>query len=314
LASRPAWNLNKEVYVKRSNRGFICCAFFLALCAVPSWAQQTAPPAEQMPSEEPEQPAGPTKLPLPPAPKYPDVRMPGERGIMFGFSGWSTKADLSQLKGKASTSNNPGNIDFDSKRTLNRHAEFGVAVGAHNMLHVTYLQARGAGNGIAPTDLTLWTQAYSKGDYLATDYKLQSLKVSFDYLSWPYPVKSSRIRVRTLWSLQYTGIQTSFDAPLLPKEDTAGNAISYATNGREYFILPGVGIGVQGYVSRRFNLEANVSGFAIPHKQNYWDGDAAANVRIGHYELRAGVRAYHFRITPESSLPRAAQRNLKRTT
>lgn len=297
--------------MKRSIRGFICCALFLGLCAAPSRAQQPAPPpAEQTPPETPAEPAAPTeptKLPIPEMPKYTDVRMPGERGLMIGISGWSGKAKAGQFKGKAAAFDNLGNFDFETRRTIDRSAEIGIAAGLHNMLRFSYLEARGSGNGTAPTDLTLWTVAYNKGDYLATDYRVRSFKVAFDYLSWPYPVKSSRFRLKTLLSLQYTGVKTSFDAPLLPTvdssgnpvTDSSGNIVNYRTTGREYFLLPGVGIGIQEYVSRRFSLEANVSGFAIPHHQNYWDADAAANIRVGHYEVRAGVRGYHFRTSAQ---------------
>ena len=35
-------------------------------------------------------------------------------------------------------------------------------------------------------------QAYAAGTYVSTNYRLQNFKLSFDYLTWPFPVESRR--------------------------------------------------------------------------------------------------------------------------
>ena len=57
----------------------------------------------------------------------------------------------------------------------------GVAVGLHNTLRFSYFDIRATGNiQSTPGTLHLWDQTYDPGTYLATTYRLQNGKVSFD--------------------------------------------------------------------------------------------------------------------------------------
>ena len=61
-----------------------------------------------------------------------------------------------------------------------------------------------------------------------------------------------------------------------------------------------LGVGVAYYLSPHFRVEANGSGFAIPHHSSIWDADASANYRYGHFELRVGGKAFHYKTSTGS--------------
>ncbi len=71
-----------------------------------------------------------------------------------------------------------------------------------------------------PRTLHLWTQDYTSGSLVSTNYKLQNGKISFEYLTWPFPVESRRFRLKTLWQVHYTGVRTEFGLPEAPIVDS----------------------------------------------------------------------------------------------
>jgi len=170
------------------------------------------------------------------------------------------------------------------------------------------MDARASGDFTAATDLRLWDQTYAKGTFLSTDYRLQHGKISFDYLTWPYPVESRRFRLKTLWQFQYTGIRAGFDAPKipitdengLPFVDASGNPITYGVINNRWFIYPEFGIGVAYFSGRHFRVEANGAGFTWPRRSTVWDADASANIRYGRFELRFGAKAFSFKTNTEN--------------
>jgi hypothetical protein len=103
-------------------------------------------------------------------------------------------------------------------------------------------------------------------------------------------------------------MRTRFNLPLLPTvdadgnalTDSSGNALDYHTSGNHSFITPDLGIGVTQYLSPRFRLEANASGFTFPRHTTIWEADASMNLRSGHFELRLGGRAFHFKTSTQA--------------
>ncbi len=204
------------------------------------------------------------KIQAPPAPppRIPDVRQPGETGWWFEVDGW---LPMQQPSGKAGagaftptgygTTTPPtysSNVTMQGTPKLAEGAEAGVAVGLHNALRFSYWSMRAAGDLPAiPNTLALWSQTYAPGTYVSTNYVLTNAKISFDYLSWPYPVEGRHFRLKTLWQVQFTSIRTGFDAPQLPLVnsagspilDSSGNPISYAGLGTNWFISPEFGFG-----------------------------------------------------------------------
>ncbi len=248
--------------------------------------------------------------PAPPAlPKIPDVRQPGETGYWVGAMGWFPAQAPVFDKGHSAAFTEASRARLLGKPKAAEGAEVGLALGLHNALRLTFFQSQASGNFNSANTLHVFDQTYAADTYVSTNYKLQNVKLSFDYLTWPYPVESRRFRLKTLWGLQYTSIRSTFDAPLLPLVDAAtgapfvdasGNPISYIGTGTRWFASPILGIGLQQFVSRHFRVEANASGFTIPHHNSIWDADGSANIRYGHFEVRIGGKAFHYKTSTQS--------------
>lgn len=262
--------------------------------------------AQEPPATPPSQtPLPQTGLQQPPPalPKVPDVRQPGETGWWAGLSGWFPKQQPYMNKGRDAAFTEASKTTLQGKPKYAEGAEIGFALGLHNALRASYFETRATGDFTAATDLHLWEQTYAAGTLVTTDYRLQNGKLSFDYLSWPYPVESRRLRVKSLWQVQWTSIRTGFDAPQLPITDatgaplvdSAGNQITYGTQGTKWFISPEIGIGLSYFSGRHFRVEANASGFTIPRHNSVWDADGSVNFRQGHFELRVGAKGFHFK-------------------
>ena len=98
--------------------------------------------------------------------------------------------------------------------------EIGIAAGLHNSLRISYFYSKQSGTTTAPNDLVIFSQDYLKGDQLTTNGKLSDYKLSYEYLTWPYPVGGRHFRLKTLWQVQYVTMKTVFDAPI--KSSTPG--------------------------------------------------------------------------------------------
>jgi hypothetical protein len=292
--------------VKSFPRGISCLGLLLA-GVIGATAQETKPPAEAPPPPPTMRPT--IQQPPPPPPKVPDVRQPGETGWWIGVTGWFPVQQPFIDKGHGATFTQDAHLQFQGTPKYSDGVEIGIALGLHNTLRFTYFDTRANGNVTSiPSDLQLWSQTYTAGTYVSTNYRIQRGVVSFDYLTWPYPVESRRFRLKTLWQVQYTGVKSTFDAPLLPLVDVngnpivdaSGNLISYAGSGTKWFIYPEFGLGATYFGGRHLRLEANASGFAFPHKDTVWDADASANLKYGKLEFRIGAKAFHFKTNPGS--------------
>lgn len=318
-------NRNKEEYVKKSAMVLVCVLWLACWAQAqpsdpgapagdtsatpadgasgPPADQQSAPPATQPPSQEPGQTGQPNISAPPELPKYPDVRMPGESGVWIGIGGSEPTGNPIFNKGRASGITNNSLIAFQGRPKLGESAEIGFALGLHNALVVSGFSTRAAGNFTSATALTLWGQNYDQGVLISTNYQLRDVKFSFEYLTWPYPVESRRLRLKTLWQVQYVNVSTGFDAPLLPITGPSGgplvgangSPVSYQAAGSNWFIAPTLGLGAAEYFSKFVRLELNASGFAFPRRWTIWDTDGSLNLRFGHFELGGGVRAFHIK-------------------
>jgi hypothetical protein len=271
--------------------------------AQPPADQQSPPPATQPASQAPAQTGQPNISAPPELPKYPDVRMPGEAGFWVGISGSEPTNSPIFDKGRASGITTSSLITFQGRPKLGESAEIGFAIGLHNALVVSGFNTRAAGDFTSATTLTMWSQAYDPGVLISTNYHLQELKLSFEYLTWPYPVESRHFRLKTLWQVQYVNVNTGFDAPLLPVTSPSGGPligangtpVSYQVNGARWFLTPTLGLGATEYLSKFVRLELNGSGFALPRRWTIWDTEGSINFRFGHFELGGGARAFHFK-------------------
>ncbi|PWT97388.1 MAG: hypothetical protein C5B51_31495 [Terriglobia bacterium] len=283
-AARPS--SKHEAYVKRISSGFLCLVLLL-VSGVRGRAQQP----QVTPPQGPEGPQRPAPPPLPPQP--PDVKLQDEGKISIGPYAWFPSWQPIFDKGKKTGSDQPSRVDFQRKMKLARGLVLSVPAGGHNAIRVSFFDNKAAGNVTASTALNLWSSGFNAGDYLATHYNLRNVKVSYEYLTWPYPVGSRRFRLKTLWQVQYVHIGSTFNAPL------SDNPLNIGA-GTKTVILPTLGIGITHYASDHFRIEANASGFTIPHHSALGDVDGTAAYKFGRLELRGGVRGFYFKTSPQS--------------
>jgi hypothetical protein len=185
-------------------------------------------------------------------------------------------------------------LDYPGKRVRQSPGVvLSLPAGKGNALRFSWFRTMGSGNTVATQDLMLFGTSYAAGDYMAVAYTLQNFKLSFDYLSWPFPVKSRTFRLRTLWEVQYTTIRSAFDAPF--KLDTSGNLTFAAVQQSNSFIYPSFGIGVEKFLSKNVRWEAKGSGFAWPGKSQIWDADTDLALKAGQFEFLVGAKGFHFR-------------------
>jgi len=270
----------------------------------PTGQTPVPPPAEDQPA-----PHSILAQPPPPPPKVPDVRRPGESGFWVGVEGWVPKQQPYMNGGtKSIVTDSSTFLTFQGKPNFAKTVEAGMAVGLHNTVRFIYTDFRAAGDFTTPIVVTAWNQTYSGGTYISTDYHVQSFKLSYDYLTWPFPVGSRKIRVKTLWQMQFTNVGTVFDAPLNYFDsngnlilDSNGQPINLAGAGTKHIISPEFGLGFSYYPSRHVRIEANGSGFGFPHRYYIWDGEFAVSYRaLGHFEIRAGARGMGFKTSTDS--------------
>lgn len=283
--------------MKRICGGIFCvCVVWLATAAGRAQEQQPAAnPPEPQPTGQPT-----TKLPPPLPPHPPDQIMPDEGRWSVGIFGWeplghpimdAIPVQTFDIFGNPLPNTTPSSrIQMQGRPKVAPGVEVTASAGKRHVIRVSLWRAKAAGNLTAPNDLLLWGGNYSQRDYLTMNYKLQNVKVSYEFLTWPYPVGSRKFRLKTLWQFQYVNMTTSFDAPL-KSTDSGPNTAS----GHKSVYAPTLGLAPAYYVTPKFRLELDASGFAFPGRWNIWDADASASYRIGKIEARIGAKAFHFR-------------------
>ena len=213
--------------------------------------------------------------------------MPDEDRLSIGFAGWLPMGNPIYDKGPLTPATDFSHIVLEGKPKLGRELIIGLPAGGHNTFRITYWDTRAAGNVTTAGDLDLWGVGFSAGDYLATYYRMRAGKVSYEYVTWPYPIASRHFRLKTLWQVQFANINSSFNAPLSLTDTSVGA-------GSKTVILPSLGLGITEYLSRYVHLDVNGSGFAIPH-HGIADADGSINYRISRLEFQVGGRFFYFK-------------------
>jgi hypothetical protein len=266
------------------------------------------PPAQQNPPDQQPASTAPIVVAPPELPKYPDVRLPGEYGIFIGIDTWTPREHPIFEGGRAANVSYPSYVTMQGKANYGKGAEVGIALGLHNSLTFSYLETRSAGDFTTPTNLAVaGGQAYAAGTLVSTDHNIQDIKLSFNYLTWPYPVESRKFRLKTLYQLQYVSAKAGFDAPLLPLVDANGNLlldvngnpISYAASETKWFMLPTFGVSATEYITRNLRFEFSADGFGIPRHSLLYEAESTLNFRLSKFELRGGGKFFHFKTSPD---------------
>ena len=292
--------------------GIVCLLFG----ALTSFGQQAAssqpddPPVEQQPpaqtpppQQQPPPPTVPgtpsvpkTTVQLPPAtppvtPTPPQERDTGGDGFSIMGAYWLNNAQPVMRGGAGDTTFYPGGLRFNGNKKYALEGQVTIPTGKENSLEFTYWRKQGYGTSLLGVTENIFGNFFAAGDSVLTRYTLQSMKLSWNYLTWPYPSNSAKFRVKTLWEVQYVGISTTFDAPL--------DVDAVATSGSKTVILPTLGVGLEYHPAHHVRLEMKASGFAIPHHSDIWDAQAAVVLRYGRIELFLSEKAYHFKSSPQ---------------
>jgi len=281
--------------LKMAVRTLGVCLLYAMTTRQPIAAQQQSPAAPPQPSAQ-QPPAAPPPVVTPAG------QFHGGDGFSITVQYWLATGSPDMGTGHANVSGEPSSLDFGGKPRPIPGAILTIPVGKrqNHAIHISYFRIQGVGNPTASQPLIIFGTNFLQGDYLATHYTLQNAKISLDYLSWPFPIKDSKFHVKTLWEIQYTTVNSGVDAPLrFGETDAAGNVITTAGYGKDWFIYPSFGLGADYLISHNFRFEARASGFAFPHKSTIWDAEASLNYRFGKIEVQAGAKAFHFKTSPQ---------------
>ncbi len=272
-------------------------------------AQQATQPPAQPPNQPPAQPP-PTQPPggveaTPPVPK-PTVQMPVPRppppvtterdtgGDNFSIEPfyWLARAAPTIAQGHANTDFDPGALGFPGHSKFADGVFITVPTGHENSFEFRFFQQTGQGNSILGVTEQFFTTQYAVGDVLATNYRLSSYKLSWNYLTWPYPSAGAKFRFKTLYEFQYAAVRGSFDAP--------ADVNAVPTEGIKSIIRPTLGAGIEYHLARRVRFEAKLSAMGFPHHGDIYDGEASLAAGGPHFELLAGARIFHLKTSPTS--------------
>jgi hypothetical protein len=263
--------------------------------------QQPQPPGQQpQPGSDAAviaQQAQTTAAPAKTEPDYPDRRTLVTLGLFY----WMTKNGSGpDLRGGA-TSTDFATLYGIGEPRASEAVEVIVPITRTGALHVEYFRTKGTGNPTLTRDSDLFLNQFYKGDYLATNYKIQSGKVYLDDLLWPYKFPVSRFRLKSLWEVQYFTVVTNVNAPLAPTSDANGNAISTFGQGTRTFFLPSLGLAAEYAITPHILFRADAAGFGLHHKSAVWDASATIAWRHNAFEVVGGFKAFYFKTSPNNT-------------
>ena len=282
--------------------GILCSCLLFLIQATPGYAQDPAQPQQPAAPPQPATPAQPP--PPPPVPVRVEDHDTGGDAYSFEPIFWLSKSAPILRLGFAGTQPQtdsttgivtagqtaPGDLNYQGGK-YGIGGVVTVPTGRENSVQVSYFRLQGDGSTTATQSLVLFGNSFPQGDILNTAYKIENWKLSFNYLSYPYPSNGAKFRLKTLWEFQYLNVSSVVSAPL----DI--NALD--TTGDKHIILPTLGIGLEYHPSKHVRLEAKASGFGILHHMDIWDTEASIVVRFGKVEAFLGGKAYHFKTTPK---------------
>ncbi len=262
-------------------------------------AQDQPPPT---PPPQPPAPIEPTPVIPKPVVQLPPVKPPPPPSTYEYDTGgdtwsiapvyWLTKSAPTIRQGLANTALDPGDLGFPGRSKYGYGIEITVPTGHENSVDFTFFQVKAQGNSILGQTEAFFGTLYAGGDHLASSYYAQSLKLSWNYLTYPYPSNHAKFRLKTLWEVQYVKIGSSFDAP--------GDINAAPVSGVKSLIRPTLGLGFEYHPIKRVRLEFKASGIAFPHRGDIYDGEAGLVVAGYHFEVAAGGRIYHFKTSPQA--------------
>jgi hypothetical protein len=307
----------RKVVKKNFQSGWLC--FGLLAAAMAGYAQQETPkpaapeasaaaPQEAQKPATPETPAAPQETPKAPpvsaAPVTPrrapeTGRNTADGRFSFELNGSRPMPFRTRVRtGRANENATPSDLDFEKQSTYMPGGMVSIPVGRNNTLRFSYFQAQKAGETLAGSNINVFGINYVPGTLVSTTYKLNNAKVSFDYLTWPFPVRNRKFRFKTLWEVQYTTIKASGEGMSVAEDGT--ELVLYGDEIRSFF-YPTFGFATEYSPSRSFRWEFSGSGFAFPGKSATWNAQTAGAVRVGRFEALFGAKAFYFKTSPKNA-------------
>ena len=266
----------------------LCLSLFAAFAAAQQPPASPAPPTPPAQSQTPAQTTAPAQTAKNPAtPDYPDPRslsievfywltIPGAGPDIRGgkvATGYSSLFDIGKHK------YGPG---LDVRFPITRTGE----------LRFDGFLVKGTGNQKAPQDTTIFGTGFSKGDYLSTQYQIESGKLYLDDLLYPYKFPVAKLRFKSLWAVRYLRVKSTIDAPL-----STSSSVTTASANRQV-VLPEFGLAAEYALTPHVLLRVDGSGFGLPKKSLVWDSNATVSYRCGQWTVEGGYKALGFKTSP----------------
>ncbi|HEX4137979.1 MAG TPA: hypothetical protein VHY84_25445 [Bryobacteraceae bacterium] len=257
-----------------------------------------APPTSASPTPGAQsKPAATSAATSAPAPQKAVPDYPDPRTLTLGVSYWLTGPGT-----EPSVYGGNQALDYETLTDWGRPhrapgIEASVPITRTGELHLEYFRLKGDGNQTASVATDVFgSAAYNPGDYLATQYQVQSAKLYLEDLLWPHKFPVAKFRVRSLWEVEWVQIKSTVDAPYI---DATG--VSASTSATEQLILPAFGLSAEYAIAPHVLLKASASGFGLWHKADVWDAEATIGYRWRDWEIRGGAKTLHFKTSPNNT-------------
>ena len=233
------------------------------------------------------------------AQQAPPARPRTERTIdnMFSIGVFYWRPDQSQpgfFPGKFITTTTSHRLDL-GRSTRANGAVITFPTKGFNRLEIGYWEAKGSGSTRATEPLSIFAANLKTGALIASKYQIRNIRLSWNYLTYPVPAFDAKLRIKTFWEVQSTRLRPVVSFP-------ESSDPSATVGDSQTVTWPGVGIGMEFVPSKRFRMEARISGMALPGKSRYADAEVNLVGTIGHLELFGGGKGFHVRTTPNSEI------------
>ena len=250
------------------------------------WAQQQPPPPATPPA--PQQTPAPTSAPPEIAADDPD------NGEPVSAYYWLTGGSGKLRAGVQAAVPADQNLALPGAAARSPGASVSMPAGKFNHLELSYFQADGNGTNTATTPLGLFGGNIPLGQFLSTTYRVRSVQLTWNYLTWPAPPEDSKFRIRTLYGFNYTSVSATIDAPFYSDPNFT------APHGARNIFYPMFGIKAEYIPSKHFYFELRPEGFAFPHRAVLASAEVTVSARIKRLEIFAGYKFFHYKTSPQN--------------
>jgi hypothetical protein len=277
-----------------SIRAFVPASCLLAAMTVavsPSFAQQQQPNMTQTVQ---------TPVSAPPAaskePDYPD-----QRSFFLGISGLFTlKNNGPDIRGGLPAAQSGIYESLAGIGTPYRfvlQGEAGIPVTRTGTVYADFERFHGDRTQTLTQSPFLDAIQFNTGDDMRSSFQVTTGRVYLDDLLFPHKFPVARLRFKSIWGLRYVSTQQTV---ISSAEDTVlGSPGASFGVGTGYILFPELGLGMEYATSRHTLFHVDGEGFAIPHRSTIGEGNATFSWRHENLELVMGVKALHFKTSPQ---------------